>query len=176
MIVRHLHSQWKSWIDEFFSDLFACYTLGPAYAWAHLHLTTKKSDDIYRFEKPPVPQSHPSDDSRMKILEIGLEEISFSNEAKEILSVWKRMPFATSSRPIHEYQYAYPNLLMKKIAKLILKGIERSEISTLTPERLDGLDTKSIRKMLNEAWNRFWLDSRAFREWETETLDSIKSI
>jgi len=176
MLVRHLHSQWKSWINEFFSDLFACYTLGPAYAWAHLHLTTKKSDDIYKFEKPPIPQSHPSDDSRMKILVIGLEEAGFSNEAKEILSVWKSMPFATSSRPIYEYQYAYPNLLMQEIAKLIRKGIEKSEISTLTPERLDSLDTKSIRKMLNEAWNRFWLDSKAFREWETKTLESIKSI
>lgn len=172
MIIRHLHSQWKSWVNEFFSDLFACYTLGPAYTWAHLHLTTKKCDDVYKFEKPPVPQSHPSDDSRMKLLEIGLKKTGFSSEAQEIRSIWDCMPFVTSSSPIYEYQYAYPTSLMEDLAELVLKGMKKSEISILTPEILNKLDDKSIRKILNEAWKNFWKNPN-FREWETTTLRTL---
>jgi hypothetical protein len=41
--IAHIHYQWKTyWINEFFCDLFALYTLGAAYTWAHFHLTTKK--------------------------------------------------------------------------------------------------------------------------------------
>jgi hypothetical protein len=172
MIIRHLHSQWKNWTNEFFSDLFACYTVGPAYAWAHLHLTTKKSDNVYKFEKPPINQTHPSDDSRMKMLDIGLKKIGFNNEAKNILSIWNSMPFVTSSKPIHEYQYAYPTSLMEELAELVLKGINKSGILTINPEQLERLEDTSIRKTLNEAWKKFWTQSN-YREWEKTTLKTL---
>lgn len=35
----------ENWIVEFFCDLFATYTLGPAFAWAHLHLCAKRGSD-----------------------------------------------------------------------------------------------------------------------------------
>jgi len=42
-----LLSRWRGlwiryWLTEFFCDLFAIYTLGPAYAWSHLHLVIKR--------------------------------------------------------------------------------------------------------------------------------------
>lgn len=172
IIIRYLHSQWKNWVNEFFADLFACYTLGPAYAWAHLHLTTKKSDGVYQFEKPPIPQTHPSDDSRMSLLEIGLKKAGFSEDAEKIRSVWDRMPFVTSSNPIYEYRYAYPRSLMEDLAELVFRGIEKSDISILTPEMLNKLDEKSIRRTLNEAWRNFW-ENPNFREWEKNALKML---
>jgi hypothetical protein len=175
MIIRHLHSQWKYWASEFFSDLFACYTVGPAYAWAHLHLTTKKSDDIYRFEKPPLVQTHPSDDSRMKILEIGLKKIGFEDDAKTIRSVWDSMLFVTSSTPIHEYQYAYPTSLMEAFADLVLRGVEGSKIRVITPEKLEMLDENSIRKIFNDSWKMFWTQPN-YLEWEKSKLNSLNQL
>lgn len=79
-IIETIHSFWKNnWIDEFFCDLFACYSLGPAYVWAHLYLTFKTSDNIYKF----LIQSHPSDDSRLLFLLYTLKRIGFINEKKK---------------------------------------------------------------------------------------------
>lgn len=172
-LIKHIHAQWKKWINEFFSDLFACYSLGPAYVWAHLHLILKKSDDVYKLEKPPIPQSHPSDDSRMKMMEIGLRLNGFDTDADEIIRTWNSMPFVTSSVPILEYQYAYPNPLMEKIGKLTLDGMKKSGFSILTPEELRKLDDSNIRKILNDAWKEFWKNPN-YIEWEKNTLDRLK--
>lgn len=172
-LIKHIHSQWKKWINEFFSDLFACYSLGPAYVWAHLHLILKKSDDVYKFEKLLIPQSHPSDDSRMKMMEIGLRLNNFNTDTDEIIRTWNSMPFVTSSTPIHEYQYAYPKPLMEKIAELMLDGMKKSGFSILTPDELRKLDESNIRKILNDAWKEFWKNPN-YIEWEKNTLDGLK--
>jgi len=174
--IDHWHSQWKErWLDEFFSDLFACYTLGPAYVWAHLHVTTKTSDDIFHLEKPPIPQSHPSDESRMRVLENGLKLIGFIPELKEIIDLWEKMPFVTSSAPIHEYQFAYPKPLMKQIAELMLDGMKKSGFSILTPDELRKLDDSAIRKRLNDAWREFWRNPN-YIEWEKRILSDLKKV
>jgi len=51
-----------NWTTEFFCDLFALYTLGPAYAWSHLHLAATRGEDPF---KAPTLSSgsatHPAD-------------------------------------------------------------------------------------------------------------------
>lgn len=173
--IAHIHSQWKSWVEEFFCDLFACYTLGPAYAWSHLHLTTKKSDDIYTFSSF-LPQKHPSDDSRMKMLIIGLNILGFREEAKTLLSKWKNIPLAVNARPVVEYQYAYPEDLMKEVADLFLIGLEESNFSVVSPVKLGQLNQNSIVKLLNEAWDLFWRNPNVFRKWEKESINRLKGI
>ena len=173
--IMHIHSQWKDyWVEEFFCDLFACYTLGPAYAWSHLHLTAKKSEDIYEFSSF-LPQKHPSDDSRMKMLMIGLDNIGFSSGAASILSKWKNMPFVAGIQPVVEYQYAYPKELLGEIADLFLTGLKESNFSIVSLGKLEQLDQNSIVKLLNEAWSLFWNDSEAFRDWEEKTVQKLKS-
>ena len=47
-MLRRWEIAWvKYWMVEFFCDLFAVYTLGPAFAWAHLHLTAKRGEDPF---------------------------------------------------------------------------------------------------------------------------------
>lgn len=175
-LIMHIYSQWKDyWIVEFFSDLFALYTLGPAYAWSHLHITSKKSENIYRFSSF-FPQKHPSDDARMKMLEIGLNLLGFRDTAAEIKSKWKNMPFTTVAQPVPEYQYAYPEDLMKEVASLFLKGLQESNFSIASPEKVKMIGQDSIIKLLNEAWALFWKSPTTFREWEEKSIEKLKTL
>ena len=47
LVIEYIHKNWDSWLDEFFCDLFALYSVGPAYAWSHMHLATKTSKNIH---------------------------------------------------------------------------------------------------------------------------------
>lgn len=173
MLIRHIHSQWKYWVEEFFCDLFALYTLGPAYAWSHLHLTAKKSDNIYRFSKF-FHDTHPSDEARMRMLNIGLDLLGFKAESAEISAKWKIMPTSAVAKPVPEYQYAYPDNIMKALAELFLQGLGECSFSILSPERLKTMDNDSITKQLNNAWDLFWKDPKAFRKWEEKSVESLK--
>ena len=175
-LIRHIHSQWKEyWINEFFCDLFALYTLGPAYAWSHLHLTMKKSEEIYKFSKI-LPQTHPSDDSRMRMLLIGLNKLGFDDEATSILTKWNSMPLVSNTEPIVEYQYAYPEDLMKEVAELSLAGLKDGKFSIISPKKLEKQNPDSIIKILNEAWALFWNNPGEFRDWEEECIEKLKSM
>jgi len=175
-LIRHIHSQWKEyWINEFFCDLFALYTLGPAYAWSHLHLTIKKSEDLYKFSEV-LPQTHPSDDSRMRILLIGLHKLGFDNEANMILSKWNSMPLVLNTKPLVEYQYAYPEELMKEVAELFLSGLKDGNFSIISPTNLQKQDSDSIITILNEAWDLFWNNPEEFRNWEEKCIEKLRSM
>jgi len=171
-IIKYFHSQWKDyWMEEFFCDLFACYTLGPAYAWSHLYLTTKKTEDAYS-----LSQKHPSDDSRMKMLLLGLRKLGFSSEAESLQSKWNNLPLIANIEPIVEYQYAYPIELMEEVSDLFLEGLRESGFSIVSPEKLENLNQNSIIKLLNEAWKTFWKDPVTFRKWEEKAVEKLKSL
>jgi len=172
-LIMHIHSQWKNWIEEFFSDLFALYTVGPAYAWSHLHITIKKSQNVYDFS-PILPRTHPSDDGRMRMLIIGMGLVGFEDEAKTIWSKWKNMPLTTGTQPVVEYQYVYPEELMTEVASAILQGIKESGFAIVLPKRLNELNEKSVIKLLNEAWDLFWKEPNGFRSWEEKKILYLK--
>lgn len=175
-LIEHIHSQWKNhWMEEFFSDLFACFTLGPAYAWSHLHLTAERTEDVYNFSNI-FPQRHPSDDSRAKMLIIGLNKLGFQDEAISFISKWRGTPFVTNTKPVPEYQQAYPYSLMEDIADLFLRGLEQSGFSIIHPRILKNLAETNVLKLLNEAWEVFWKDPDRFREWEVKKIEELKSV
>ena len=176
LIIANIHSQWKEyWLDEFFCDLFALYTLGPAYAWSHLHLTTKTSEDIYQFSKF-LPQTHPSDDSRMKMLLIGLKKLGFDKEASMVLSRWDSLPPVLNAEPVVEYQYAYPEGMMEELADIFLTGLKESEFAIISPTDLRRQNSNTVIKQLNEAWASFWNKPDEFRDWEEKCIEKLKAI
>ena len=173
IIVEWIHSQWKSWINEFFCDLFALYTVGPAYAWSHLHLTTKRSDDIHELTILQK-QTHPSDESRMRILIHGLRSLGFDKEAEKISSRWVNMA-GYWGLPSAEYQYAYPNSLLMEITKLILEALRESGFSAVSHVTLTNDNGSEIRVMLNEAWEVFWKSKpKEFRSWEEKRVAALR--
>jgi len=173
MMIERIHSQWKLWINEFFCDLFALYTIGPAYAWSHLHLTMKRSDDIHALSML-LKQTHPSDESRMRILIQGLKNLGFDEEAKRIGYRWYEVVKFWGTPPT-EYQYAYPESLLSDIAKLVLDGLRQSGFSVISREVLANNSNNGIRVMLNEAWQVFWeCKSEDFRDWEEKTVKTLR--
>jgi hypothetical protein len=173
--IERIHSQWKNWLIEFFCDLFALYTVGPAYAWAHLHLTAKRSDDIYELSFLQF-QKHPSDESRMRILIFGLKNLGFNEEAKKILSRWSELS-RYWGEPKSEYQYAYPDILLKKISELILDGLRRAGVLVVSSKTLTDEDGQSIRAILNSTWNIFWKSERDdFRKLEEKNLKILREV
>ena len=170
--IRYLHERWKSWMVEFFCDLFAAYTLGPAYAWSHLHLSAKISDDIYQLSII-LEQSHPADEARMRMLLHGLRNTRFEKESDVITSEWKKLEGFWSDPPL-EYQYAYPDELLKELAEIFLEGIKKSGFNEMTSDKLDQ-EKDTVRVILNESWNKFWSCTvDEFRLWETEQIAYLK--
>jgi hypothetical protein len=173
MSINFIHSQWKDWINEFFSDLFALVTLGPSYVWAHLHLTIEKSEDVYKFSEY-FPMSHPSDEARMRMLLFGLEVLGFKKISSAIMSKWRELPLCNYSKPVHEYQYAYPDDLIQKIVRLIYDGLKKDKFIIAECGCLEQTKAGSIIKMLNEAWPIFWERPEDFREWEERNINLLK--
>lgn len=171
-LIDTIHSYWKNnWINEYFCDLFACYCLGPAYVWAHLYLTLKTSDNIYKF----LIQSHPSDDSRLMFLLYTLKRIGFTSEESIISINWDEMPLALDIKPENEYKYAYPKDLMIIIAEIFLNGLNKSNISKITFKKLERMDDDKVVRILNDAWQSFLNDPEKYCEWEEKTIEKLKS-
>ncbi len=171
--IRYIHEQWKSWLVEFFCDLFAAYTLGPAYVWSHLHLSTKTSPDIYQISIV-LDQSHPADEARMKMLLYGLQNTKFYKELDVITSEWKKLKNFWSE-PSPEYQYAYPDELLKEITEIFLKGMQESGFNIMTPEKMKQ-EKDTVRITLNESWDKFWeCTVEEFRQWEIEHIKYLKN-
>jgi hypothetical protein len=175
IVIKLMHCNWKSyWVNEFLCDLFALFTLGPAYAYSHLHLSTKKSKNIYQFSSI-LPQTHPSDDSRMQLLIIGLKLLGFKTEALDLTNKWETMPYVSAVQPPAEYHYAYPKKLMEEIALLFLYGVKENNFPIITPNTLKTLHNKSIRRLLNKAWNKFWQNPVEYRAWEEKEISKLKN-
>jgi len=172
MDIERLHSHWKSWIAEFFSDLFALYTVGPAYAWSHLHLTMKHSADIH--ELSMIQQTHPSDESRMRILLLALKQLGFDDDVKAIKTKWDQAA-GFWGPPEIEYQYAYPDALLEDIVKLIVDGLKESGVSLFS--RSTSGETGEVRNLLNEAWKVFWKSAPDdFRKWEKDSVMNLRTF
>jgi hypothetical protein len=174
MVIERIHSNWKSWIIEFFCDLFALYTVGPAYAWAHMHLTVKRSDDIHELSVFSL-QTHPADEARMRILLSGLECMGFITDANEIKKKWLEIKKFWGP-PEVEYQHAFPQELLDEMARLTLEGIKASGISVASERELNTAKGNEFRIMLNEAWKVFWtIKPDDFRDWEEKAMKRLRT-
>lgn len=67
-----------------------------------------------------LPVGHAADEARMRILLHGLQNTKFYKELDSIASEWKKLK-EFWSEPLPEYQYAYPDGLLKGITEIFLK-------------------------------------------------------
>jgi hypothetical protein len=74
---------WEDWLTEFFCDLFAIYTVGPAFGWAHFHLCAGRGGNPVAVPTY-VPATHPADAARMNVILEGLKRLELTQEAKLI--------------------------------------------------------------------------------------------
>ncbi|MHA1495199.1 MAG: hypothetical protein ACTSRQ_14415 [Candidatus Thorarchaeota archaeon] len=171
-LIRLMHARWMEyWMLEFFCDLFALYTLGPAYAWSHLHLTAKSTEEIHNF--PDIlDQRHPSDESRMKLLLIGLEKIGFKTESDKIVEKWDDILSDPESNPPNEYRYVYPLNIMEAFAEIVLESLRKCDFNIVNVGLIE--NNTGIISTLNHAWSSFWDDPSEFRKWEINKLAELR--
>lgn len=162
-----LQNWYRSWATEFLCDLFAIYTLGPAFAWAHYHLCAKKTIDP--FETPNNNSiSHPADDARMMLMLFALDRIGYADTANAIEARWKELTESCSGVKGSDFLQCYPRKILGQIEEVAYLAIVKMKI------RVAGPDTDSyVHKVLNEAWVTFWKDQDSYVEWESAEVEKL---
>jgi len=173
MVLERAHANWKDWLTEFLSDLFAVYTLGPAFVWSNYHLVAKVSDNAYQsswFSSNP----HPANEARMRLMLHAAGLIGFSKEKELIGERWTDLKAELDS-PDAYYDMAYPDTLLQEIATIFLASLKQCGVSIVSPETLAGRSPQSVRSVLNNAWTVFWKTTpEEYRKWETQQLFDLK--
>lgn len=158
----------KYWLTELFCDLFAVFTLGPAFAWSHLHLYMKLGGDAFALPDPLRSITHPADDARMRTILQALRISGFQQDAIKINETWQEALRLTNDHPSPDYSYCYPDSFIDAIVEKAADGIANMEC------RMARFDTEDpIHLLLNEAWRSFWDNPAQFHVWEAAAVKKI---
>jgi hypothetical protein len=163
---------WKdNWIErwgiEFFCDLFAIYTLGPAFAWSSLHLAVKQSADIFDIPFSELT-AHPPEDARMRTMLKGLSLIGFESDAVQIESKWDEFKSIVVHKPSQYYYSALPDHLIESACQLALDATKSINCKIASAEK-----SQTITSLLNDAWDEFWKDPVQFAQWEKSQVQAL---
>jgi hypothetical protein len=159
---------WQSWAVELICDLFATLTIGPAFAWAHLHLSAKRGRDP--FEVPQlVPTSHPPDSARMEAILRALASIGFQAEAGQVQEKWQQFLTAAGFRAEPEYRRCFPPALLDKVSRAAINGVMSGNCRIAGPQTTD-----MIFVLLNDAWRRFWQAPDSYDAWEQQAVEELR--
>lgn len=159
----------ENWAVELFCDLFATYTLGPAYIWSNIHMCTKMSWEPYKiptFQKT----THPPDEARMKAILFGLEQIGFTEDVAAIQKQWDAFKQIVGDEKPQEFAVAVPEKLLKSAAEHCLVGTKQIKCEIARK----GMPEK-VNFLLNNSWTEFWKDPEAFYEWERDAVNAFKA-
>ena len=151
----------RYWLIEFFCDLFAAATVGPAFAWAHLHLYLKSGGHAFRVTEGV----HPSDDARMRAILGALRHIGFGAAADSVQHRWEEALGLAEERPDPDYIHCYPRELMDVVVAEAVAGVVAMGCHIAFPQ-----SGGRTRMLLNEAWERFWNDPDGYHRWEAEAV------
>jgi hypothetical protein len=169
--IRHAvaaaYQNWQCrWMEEFFCDLFGVFSVGPAYAWAHLHLHAERGRDS--FELPRWLSSHPADAPRMTLMLAALALLKENQAAVEIGEHWQRLLEVTGHSEPPDFRRYYPKHLLQKCAEEAFDGFTAMGCKPWT-----GSERGSVRSVLNEAWRRFWACPKDYVAWEKKASDAL---
>tara|TARA_A100000171_G_scaffold45088_1_gene48433 strand:- start:2535 stop:3671 length:1137 start_codon:yes stop_codon:yes gene_type:complete len=158
----------ESWSEEFFCDLFATYTLGPAFVWSNLHMCAKMDWNLFGV---PYYQktSHPPAGARMTTMFHALDLTGFTQEKAAIEKEWNDFVGVLDISPETEYHIALPDHFLKSAATYCLEGIKALGCNIAS----DNTDTLII-DTLNTAWKEFWKTPTGFPEHEQKMVSLLK--
>jgi hypothetical protein len=165
-----LERYWIHWATEIFCDLFATYTLGPAYAWAHFHLTALHEGDPYDVRVARF-MSHPPDQARTEAMLIALDLIGFQKEAKAVQQEWDGLVKSTGATQSPLYRKACPQYLLRQAANRALEGTRMIGCRIVQANTAD-----KVHDLLNTAWHKFWTSPNEYPQWERECIANLKQI
>ena len=170
---KHSVDRWeilwtKYWLVEFFCDLFAVATLGPAFAWAHLHLYMKTGSNAFALPSGLRIATHPADDARMRAVLASLRKTGFTDAADAITVRWNNALRLSDDAKAPDYAHCYPEALIDRIVVKALEGVEAMECRIADPNTGD-----PVFSLLNEAWDRFWSDPDTYHRWESQAVRAL---
>lgn len=162
---------WISWGIEFFCDLFAIYTSGPAFAWSYLFFCIKSGSQA--FDLPTNKDStHPSDDARLCAMMAGLRLIGLHSDAKQLETEWKAFLKKSFQSKDAKYKLIYPTELLEHCAVFCLEGVKNIGCNIYNPD-----SNQSITMLLNEAWCQFLNSSPSeYFSWEKQKIAILNLI
>lgn len=158
----------RGWANEIFSDLFAIYTLGQAYAWSHFHLTAARGVDPYDVQISGF-MSHPPDQARMEVMLIALDLVGLNAEADAVRQKWEALIGATGVRPTALYRRACPRHLLERASINALEGTKLIACRIVKP----GISSP-VHDLLNTAWQQFWAAPNNYHAWERDAIAKLK--
>ncbi len=164
-ILKGLDGAWIPWSEELFCDLFALYTVGPAYAWAHLHLTASHTSAPFNVR---LEGEHPPDEARMRVLLFGLNLMNKTAEAQAMAQKWDELLKVTGHSATPLYRRACPDTLLEQAAVHAFEGTKK--IGCVIASNSTG----QISGLLNKAWESFWKAPIDYAEWEKQMIAAIK--
>ncbi len=168
----YLNIWWKSWNEgwlvELFCDLFATYTLGPAYAWSNLHLCAKRGGDTFIVPRHNVT-AHPADDARMTVMLHGLRLAGFATEADDIVAHWKQFIEIAEYKQTAEFRRCFDLNMLEKLVEIGYHAVEQMGCRIAQRSTSDRLHT-----LFNVAWQQFWQDPKRYANWEATAVQQLR--
>lgn len=140
---------WWKWAIEFFCDLFAVFTLGPAYAWSHIHLCMRSGDNPF-FVPKRGSSTHPADDARMRVILMGLQRIGYDADVGPLERKWNEYLLISGARSDALYKRCFTNDILRKIVELAYQGTLAAGCRIATPSLDD-----PVHLALNEPGSSF---------------------
>ncbi len=157
----------RSWATELFCDLFAVATVGPAFAWAHLHLHSKRGRSAYAFPHQG-PTSHPADAARMTVVLSALGKLGFSADAAAVRARWFELMTRMETDPPPEFHRCYPDTLLEVCVMEALAGVREIGCNLASPG-----SAGRVRAKLNQAWEVIWRDPVGYLDWEQQAVEDL---
>jgi len=172
-VLDALERAWlKFWAAELFCDLFATYTLGPAYACTHFHLTATGRGDPFMVRLERL-MPHPPDQARMDVMLLGLGLLNWQAEASGIAQRWNHLVNTLSVKRHNLYERACPGVLLEAAAVCAFEGAKKLGC-TLASE--DSACSGEIRRLLNTAWREFWTSPEQYPAWERTRVAELRQL
>ncbi len=168
--LRTWQRSWGEWLEELFCDLFATYTVGPAYGWSNFYLCSKLGSNPFAVPTT-ASTTHPADDARMRTILLGLEAIGFHEEVIKIGQKWRDLISITRTKPEAEYFRCFPDSILQEIAKQALIGVRSTGCQVVDQAQLP-----PIVGLLNRAWQEFWHAPSDYAKWERKCVDQLRAI
>jgi hypothetical protein len=166
---KWLKGWYAGWAIELFCDLFAVMTLGPAFAWSHLHLHATRGLNPHFAPTIGGLVDHPADAARMTAILKGLRLIHFTQEADNIEQRWNQLLLLSNAKPDPEYHRCFPKSLLEHLAEETHKGVVAMGCRVVTPSTRD-----LVHSTLNDAWEEFWRDPDDFPSWEKIAIRMLR--
>jgi hypothetical protein len=166
IVLATLERSWNHWAVELFCDLFATFTIGPAYAWAHFHLTAGQDSDPYDVKVTRIT-SHPPDQVRMEAILIALDLLGL--DTQNVKHQWDALVAATGARQTPEYRKACPKQLLELAAVHAFEGTKK-----IGCRIVDQKTTGPMNDLLNNAWTEFWNNPATYHQRERQLMERLK--